>query len=313
MKYLDKSVDELRPAVLVAPYFYMSETTLDAWLPLAIDCLRLSIEAQPNDTVFAAVVVSQGVVLNAGLRQKLIEALRSSGAAGSFVWVDNLDEHAAGMPELEGLLSLTRGLRQENSKRVVNLHGGYFSVLAAGVLGAGALTGVAHGPEFGESRSVVPVGGGIPIARYYMPGLHQRVKYRDALQYLSAKGWLSSATDFHEKVCACPECRQTLAGDTKNFVKFGVVDVKQVRRKHGMVNIDFPTPETKERCLRHYLQRKKLEYTFAGEAMRDAVVEDLKKGRSAFVEVIGLDGVAHLDRWARVLGARLDDSPASAG
>lgn len=308
IKYLDKSVDELRPSVLIAPYFFMSETTIDAWLPLALDCVKLSLETRPSQKVYAAVVVSDGVILNPALRQRLIDAFGSSGAAGFFVWVDNLDEHGAGMPELEGLVTLARGLRHTKSKQVVNLHGGYFSVLASGVLGDGALTGVAHGPEFGESRSVVPVGGGIPIARYYLPGLHERIKYRDALQYLIAKNWLTSASEFHENVCMCQECKQTLAGDANNFVKFGAAEVKQVRRRWGMVNIDFPTPETKERCLRHYLNRKKLEYLFSGEALKEAIIEDLRKGRADFVDAIGLEGVAHLDRWAQVLGVRLDKS-----
>lgn len=305
MKYLEKSVDELRPAMLLAPYFYMSETTLDEWLPLGLKCISLAQDMQGSGPIMAAVVVSQGVVLDRSLRQKLIEALRASPAAGFFVWVDDLDEHAAGMAELAGLLELARGLRQGGAKQVVNLHGAYFSVLASGVLGGGAFSGVAHGPEFGESRSVVPVGGGIPIARFYLPGLHQRIKYRDALQYLTAKGWLASAGVFHEKVCGCPECRQALAGDAGGFVKFGIAEVKQVRRRWGMVNIDFPTPETKERCLRHYLQRKKLEYTFAGEAQRDVVLDDLRRGKVDFLEAVGLDGIAHLDRWSQVLGAHL--------
>src|SRR5439155_1265305 len=155
---------------------------------------------------------------------------------------------------------------RENGREVINLHGGYFSVLAAGKLGNGAMSGVCHGPEFGESRAVVPVGGGIPIARYYLRHLHTRVRYRDALRYLRLKGWLIDAATFHVNVCDCEECVATLSGDPANFIKYGTGTAKEVRRGGGITRIEYPSGETKLRCLKHYLQKKKFEYQFADSA-----------------------------------------------
>jgi hypothetical protein len=181
------------------------------------------------------------------------------------------------------------------------LHGGYFSVLAAGVLGDSAMSGVAHGPEFGEHRSVIPVGGGIPIARYYVPQLHARMRYRDTLRLLRAKGWLRDAETFHGSVCDCNECRRTISGDIANFRAFGVGEVKPVRRGTGIARIEYPTEETKKRCLRHYLQRKAIEYQFAATANAEQIREDLREGVREFEEVAGLEQVAHLDVWNNVL------------
>jgi hypothetical protein len=215
--------------------------------------------------------------------------------------VDDLNEHQASSLELKGLLDLARTLRKDGRREVINLHGGYFSVLAAGVLGKSAMSGVTHGPEFGEFRSVVPVGGGIPIARYYVPAIHARIRYRAALRLFKKKEWLESSEAFFKNVCDCSECKQTIGGDVGNFVNFGDSETKDVRRGGGVVRIDFPKTETKLRCLRHYLQRKFLEYKFAATASENQIGADLQHGRAELEEVMGLDAVAHLTLWKETL------------
>jgi len=303
MKYLDQSSDDLAPNALVAPYFFMTETTLKRWLPICSRAAALGVESAPNARVFSAVVVSQGVVASSEARDQIAAEFEDIDVAGFLLWVDDLDEQTAGMDELKGLVDLARGLRGKKEREVINLHGGYFSVLAAGVLGDSAMSGVTHAPEFGEYRSVVPVGGGIPIARYYIPHLHARVRYRDALRLLNAKGWLDDAADFHRNVCDCQECVSTIEGNIGNFKSFGVGNVKPIRRGSGIIRIEYPTEETKKRCLRHYLQRKAIEYQFSATASAQQIREDLHRGVSEFEEVAGLEQVAHLDLWDDVLSS----------
>jgi len=301
MKYLDESAAGLAPYAVVTPYFYMTETTLKRWLPVCVRAAQCAVNAASASKVFSAVVVSQGVVASASARKRIIDEFRDVAVAGFLLWVDDLDEQTAGMDELKGLIDLARGLRGEGQREVINLHGGYFSVLAAGVLGNGAMSGVTHGPEFGEHRSVIPVGGGIPIARYYVPDLHARVRYRDTIRLLTAKGWLDDAATFHDKVCSCKECQETIAGDIQNFRAFGVGTVKPVRRGSGIIRIEYPTEETKKRCLRHYLQRKAIEYRFSATADANQLREDLTRGVTEFEDVAGLEQVAHLNLWQEVL------------
>jgi hypothetical protein len=303
MKYLDDDPAALHPYALISPYFYMTETTYRHWLPVTVRAARVAREEYGEARLFASVVVSQGVMLNAVARTVIVDTLNGEDLAGYLLWVDNLDEQQAGGPELQGLLALARGLRADGEREVINLHGGYFSVLSAGVLGAGAMTGVTHGPEFGECRSVVPVGGGIPIARYYVPQLHARVRYRDAVRFFSAKGWLDDAATFHASVCDCPECVGTLSGDAERFTAFGKGNVKDVKRGSGIVRIEYPTSETKLHCLRHYLHRKAREYRFSETATREQIIADLHEGRESFEDVIGLEGVGHLQLWEETLTA----------
>ncbi len=296
-KYLDGD-GEFHPWAMVAPYFYLTETTLEDWLPTNIKAAQIAIDMIPDRSKrYAALVVSQGVVTNPEARDYIIREYAGVDVDGFLLWIDALDEQAASRSTLTGLLDLARGLGQRGKRAVLNLHGGYFSILAAGALGKGILTGVAHGPEFGEYREVVPVGGGIPIARYYVPELHARVRYRDALRIFRAAGWLDDAEQFHEQVCDCEECRQVIAGDPANFQLFGEGTVKNVRRRHGIVRIEFPTGDTKARCLRHYLQRKRREYVATNRAAPEVLLENLRNGVAKFRDFAGLDAVSHLRLW----------------
>ena len=108
-------------------------------------------------------------------------------AAGILLWVDELDESSVGKQLLKRFTELIRGLKNRG-KQVYNLYGGYFSVLL-GRADGGMLDGVCHGPEYGESRSVVPVGGGFPVARFYYPEVHTRVRYADAARILGRQGY----------------------------------------------------------------------------------------------------------------------------
>ncbi len=305
-KYLDDGDLSVAPYAVVAPYFYVTETTLDQWLPINIRAAELAVAATPSGKTFAAVVVSQGVIVDDEARAKLCEAFSAVELDGFLVWIDNLDEQNASGAELQGLKDFCGRLRSNGTREVINIHGGYFSILAAGALGGHALSGVAHGPEFGEYRSVVPVGGGIPISRYYIPDLHMRIRYRDALAMFRSKEWLENSEDFHANVCDCDECLGTLSGDPANFSLFGDGTVKSVKRRHGMVRIEFPTSEAKKRCLRHYLQRKKREFIAASKAPPQVLLDDLKAGEDKYQDVAGLSGVAHLRLWRKILDPDYD-------
>lgn len=307
LKYLDPEETNFTPYALVAPYFYMDETTYQLWLPVMRQAIELAKETDKQNRIFGAVVVSQGVILNPRIMEEIARELNAAKPNGYLLWVDNLDEQAAGGAELQGLLQLAKMLRDNGEREVINLHGGYFSVLAAGVLGTGRyFTGVTHGPEFGEYRSVVPVGGGIPISRYYIPKLHARVKYRDAVPIFGEKGWLDDAPVFHKNVCNCDECRATLSGNIKNFTAFGESVPKLVPRRGGaIVRIDYPTTAARKHCLQHYLQRKAMEYQLSATGSEANVLADLKSGVDDFADVIGLEGVSHLHLWARAFGKTL--------
>ncbi|WP_162314426.1 hypothetical protein [Pseudoxanthomonas yeongjuensis] len=160
---------------------------------------------------------------------------------------------------------------------------------------------MSHGPEFGESRSVVPVGGGIPISRFYVPDLHLRAKFRDFLPTALRKQWLASSAAFHAEVCNCAECRAIINGNADNFQLYGESEVKSIKRKNGVVRIEFPTTEAKKRCLRHYLCRKKAEFEAISNGTRASLVADLDTSYNKFLGAESVEVISHLQRWKRVI------------
>jgi hypothetical protein len=301
IKYVAFKEFKRTPRALVAPYFYLTESNFEAWLDVEVRCCAVARELAKDDQLYAGVVISAGLLNDDDKRTKIVDALIATNVDGFLLWVDDFDEQQAGVKKLGDFLKLARALRGTAQREVINLHGGYFSVLAAGNLGKGALSGVTHAPEFGEYRSVVPVGGGIPMARYYIPQLHARVRYREALRLFREMGWLKDAETFHSQVCDCKVCRDTLNGDAANFVLFGKGNVREVRRGTGIVRIDFPTGETKTRCLEHYLRRKKLEYTAASERSANDLISELRNGHSTYADYLG-DGVDYLNNWIQAFG-----------
>ena len=106
---------------------------------------------------------------------------------------------------------------------------------------------------------------------------------------------------FHQEVCNCAECRSVIDGNTDNFVLFGEATVTNVKRGHGIVRMEFPTGNTKQRCLRHYLERKAREYHNASNKSKIELIEDLHQGRNKYKDIIGLEEVTHLELWEKVL------------
>ncbi len=302
-KYLNQNEEDLRPYSLIAPYFYMTETSYQEWLPIIVKALQYAKESEDfkDCKIFGGIVLSQGILLENGIVTSILTALNDTGADGFILWIDGLNEHEAGRVELSGLLKLCEGLRKDD-RELINLHGGYFSLLAAGgKFRQQYFTGVAHGAEFGESRSVIPVGGGIPIAKYYLRPIHKRVKYGEAINFLNMKGWLHDSNSFHSNVCNCRECKNTLSGNTDNFTLYGRSDSKLIKRGSSVVTIDYPTRDTREHCLKHFLESKKLEYELASNASSEEIINDLQNGFTEFREVTGTEYISYLDIWAKTL------------
>ena len=298
-KYLSESERLLKPYALISPYFYLTEINYEGWLSLMKKCATdaLSIK-KDNEKMFVAIVISQGVLEDKDIVKKIVSDFPN--VDGFLVWVDNFDEQNASIHQLKSFLHLCKRLK-ECSNEVINLHGGYFSVLMAGNLGNAVLSGVAHGPEFGEYRSVIPVGGGIPVAKYYIPKLYARVKYRDALSVFKELGWLKDCRVFYENVCSCVLCKEVISNNIENFTKFGSTTVKDVRRRERTIRLEYPIRETKEICLKHYLNIKKEEYKKSGELSREELLSDLKKNKEVFEPVVGIDFVGYLEKWRRSL------------
>lgn len=297
-KYLSDNEKNLDPYALVAPYFYLTEINYNDWLHVMKICWDEASNIQKaHEKLFVAIVISKEILGSEEIIKKISSSFPKTN--GFLLWVDQFDEQRASMLELKNFIDLCQKLKR-NSSEVINLHGGYFSILLTGSLGESVLSGVAHGPEFGEYRSVIPVGGGIPVARYYTPKLFSRIRYRDAFNIFRKLGWLDNSALFYKNVCSCKTCKGVISDDIEKFTDFGSATSKQVTRRGKITSIEYPTKETKEICLKHYLNVKKHEYDKAISRDKKDLLSELEDNRKIFEKIVGLDFVSYLEKWHKV-------------
>ena len=304
LKYLGDIGESYTPHALASPYFFFDDTSIDEWLQVNIDLAKLAIESKlEGEKIFIPIVIGSEILLDEELIDRIVDSFDGMENDGFLFWISNFDEGSVGTSYLRSMLKLSTGLRKGSTKELINLHGGYFSILSSSpVFTEPSFSAVAHGPEFGEFRDVIPVGGGIPISRYYVHQLHSRIRYRDALQFYSSLGWLRSPEVFYSNICNCPECRFIIGDNADNFTKYGETNDKKVMRKFGPVTLQFPTKETKISCLKHYLYRKSYEYDYVNQLPSQA--EGLMELEGAIKVFGGISpsAVKHLIRWMKVLG-----------
>lgn len=301
LKYLkeEKSI-VLKPRFLVAPYFYMSSLTFDDWLPLNLKFIKFARENFPNDSIFAEIVIDKEVLNDAERCTDLVKKYTAVNPDGYLVWIDDFDTTQVGKKLLGNFMNFIKDLRIQDNP-VINLYGGYFSVLLTKL--KDGLTGMVHGPEYGESRSVVPVGGGMPLARYYFPSLHKRMIYGEVANILTNRNIFkkNDFTWFYREVCGCKICKGTLNKNMHNFEFFG--RSKPFKLRPTIVRY-YPLEETKDKCLRHYLEVKAREFE---EIKQNSLRDALKKLGGAFNEykgLLGLEDTVYLRVWRDILNEK---------
>lgn len=302
-KYLEEEglaagFDTVRPSLLVAPYFYMDARTGPDWLPVNIACARyaLSVAATRGLPVAVQVVIAKEV-LQSNFLKTLIAGYKALHPATFLVWIDDLAEDDAPEELLRAEVDFLKALGETTP--VVNLYGGYFSIALMRTRSVPSMVGVTHSLEYGESRPVVPVGGGVPVAKFYLPAIHSRLVIRDALRAIRLLDGFASREKYLATICDCDECQEVIGGNPEvDFATYGVTTKKQVKSRGGLVTREYPTTPTKEHCVSHYMRAKAREYVDTASAKETAEALRAVGGR---LRRALPDDVAHCQVWAKVL------------
>lgn len=291
------------PALLIAPYFFMGGPGTNEWARVNLRCLKASLsfcKQQRIDTPVAAQVVISKDLLTDSEFDRIFDYYRESGVRYFLLWIDNFQEQRASLNQLERLIELVKLLARDGAQ-VVNLYGGFFSVAQARVGDLqDKLCAVCHGLEHSESKPVVPVSGGIPVAKFYSNNLHYRLPPRVAYQEISAKEALDSVTKYFADICDCAECRRHIkTSPRKDFIRaYGQTNSKSVWRSGQWVTMQFPTSEAADYCTRHYMHCKAVEYRAA--YTKTQLKQDLIAARNDLEPHLGSDYAGHTAVWARL-------------
>ena len=291
------------PSILVAPYVYLTHSNIDIWRDLNCKFLErsLGMKKKFNKQIFAQLVINGNLLKDDRKINDLIACL--SAADGILYWIDGLDETKASIQELMAIKSLVLEYKNLNpTKQIISLYGGYFTEL---LLKFG-LSGIVHGLEYGENREVVPVGGGIPQSKYYLPPIKKRVAAPTMLGILRFFD-INTHKKFHNEICDCEICKKVIKKSPidEDFNKFIKVkpEPKIIRyKKSGNIReIFFPAKESKELCLFHYLEVKNKEITAIPNKSLESLLQSLLKDHEKFSKYFSEGEIDYLKDWHKVL------------
>lgn len=280
--YEEKNVE---PKYLIPPYFFLSLDERD-WLELNISFVQEALKQEGAEKIAPEIVMEKQIFFSESYMKEIANAYNDiDGIETIFIWIDDFNETAVSAGYLNELI---RFLERFKNKKIINLYGGYFSLI---LCKEGILKGFCHGPGYGEHRGVKPVGGGRPTAKYYLPQICKRIDFELALSVLKRKGLLNKR--YFSEVCNCSICRKLLTPipNENNFSEFG----KYQMSSSGKTEI--PTEDTLKYNQLHYLLKR----------FSEIKEIDLSIDKERFLELIDWNrgqkivSTQHLENWLELL------------
>lgn len=284
-KYLDFAMDEEQisnpyaPKVVVAPYFRLKNEyvsgEIDEWLELNKKALSSFLEKYSSKgfPIAAELLLDKKVLCGVDM-----EAIKTTynvpGYEYIFVWIDDFSPLNAKQEEQRSFKKLIAALN-EIGKCPVMAYGGYDSILLCHEELEERLYGVAQSVGYGESRNITPVGGGLPVNKYYFYPTHQRLTVGDASTILSKKAFFTgdkaeAAERFYTEICDCLQCRKIIGRDIHNFRAYN--DSVAYTWKDS-IKRNRPTTEATFIAARHFMHCKRKEWETVGQKTLEECVE----------------------------------------
>lgn len=291
-----------KPEFILAPYFYLSPLSYQRWLTLNLTLYRVTKQIISSMPVFLALVISKEAI-EEGL-DEIVAEIEKVEPDGIILWIDDHVEEKLNKKEIGRYIRLLSELKN-TTEIIYNSHGGYLSILLGHKEIGPLLDGVGHSINYGESRAVVPVGGGIPMGRFYMFDMHSRLRWGDASGIATSNGFLNSVDDYLQNICSCIQCASLLkenksAADT--FDIYGDSNELTFRRRSGaIVKLDYPTKEAKQFASRHYLYNKAREFDTVRSSEFSALLDKLKETYEKISPSAEEEIVANLFNWEQAL------------
>lgn len=293
-KYLPEDAVLAKPYAVVAPYFYLSPATYTEWLPLNIRMIDASRSHVKDGRLFVEIVISNDFLAKPDEMENVVsEYLKNPVYDGILLWVSDFPEHLADERSLTSFVDLCLRLK-ESGKPVVNLYGGYFSILLWKI----GLDGVCHGPGYGEDRGVIPVGGGPPELKYYFTPIHKRISYRD-VEFLIAQEVWETQDEFMSEVCSGKICKATLQAGLQGFYEFGVMELK--RRDDNGSYYEVMSTASRERMKKHFVEAKSIEHRNVSVQDGKQLIAQLEESYSKYKKYFGKNDLAYMERWVNTL------------
>lgn len=226
-KYLDYVGIIIKPKMIIAPYLMINseyeDKIIDDVLDFNIKSIELTEKKARNDVKIACQLVINKKALSKLNIEKIKNKYKNLNIDYIFVWISDFNMFTATKKENEKYKELILVLNNNGLKPIMS-YGGYDSIILCNKDSKIRLYGVANSIGYGEKREIVPVGGGIPVIKYYFYPIHQRLNMEDVLLILKKSGFsdseakmMISAEKYYKEICDCNQCKKIIKNDFTNF------------------------------------------------------------------------------------------------
>lgn len=241
------------PKYIIPPYFFQTIEDLRqrrGWLKLNEMAIKRAINKKVSNLA-AEIVIEKQLLIDEGLRKQITDTYNALDIKTILLWIDEFKETEENELYFECLNKLINELNNSKNRRIINLYGGYFSII---LMKKGVIHGICHGPGYGEYRGVKPIGGGIPTAKFYLPTIGNRIDFEQAFSILKLQDLFNEK--YFDEICNCSMCKRLLGQhpDEKKFFAYGQYEMA----KSGMREI--PTEETLCYNQIHYLLNRLFDF-----------------------------------------------------
>lgn len=303
-KYLEFAQIGPKAATVIAPYFMIksdyTDAEIDEWISLNVEIAKRFILKNNNTyPVGVQIVLDKQILVKEGLVKKICAAYQGVNAEFAFIWIDEFDLFETTNLHRIAFKDLLIGLTASNMKPIM-AYGGYDAILLCHQDLPYRMYGVAQSVGYGENRAVTPVGGGIPVNKYYFYPLHDRLKMLDASSILKSKGFFSMDSQkaselFYSTICNCKQCKSVIKNNIDNFNLYN--DVIDYTMKNG-IKRNRPTTEATLIASKHFMYSKVREW----ESLDRASFDDLKEELLSNYRTYSFDRLQSISDWCEIYG-----------
>ena len=261
------------PRVVIAPYFMLKKEMSDE------EChevfllnklymrrfLEIHRENGENCPAAAQLVLDKEVLTDEKLLEWICESYKELDFEYFFIWINDFSSWDCSREEKICFYKLLCVLNEIGKKPVMS-YGGYDSIFLCNEEVKPRLYGAAQSVGYGEARTITPVGGGLPVNKYYFRPLHKRLRFDEALNILidtgyfdPAKGNDEHALDYYRNICDCEQCHEVIQNDIDNFNIYNESVPYIVKARFGNITRNRPTQEASLVAAFHFLYSKQKE------------------------------------------------------
>ena len=292
------------PRVVIAPYFMLKsdydDSTIQAWLEIN----RISAEkfVATNDGSYPVgiqLVIDKAILEREGIIDLISKTYEGIDAEFAFIWIDEFSSFQASRKQMVQFKTLLQTLTELGLKPIM-AYGGYDAILLCSSDLPCHLYGVAHSVGYGESRAITPVGGGLPVNKYYFPPLHSRLNMSEVIPILIHNGYFSgdkkeAANRFYSHICSCKQCKSIIKDNIDNFYAFNDSVPFTIR---GSVTRNRPTSDATFIAAMHFMYDRIKEWELVESISFKELLQSLVEAYSTYAPK-SLDRIRD---WCEVYG-----------